>query len=53
MKKEIYFFYSSLPGAMLGVLLDQAKKAMIDEGKKVYFVMKAFFLIVCQIQKEI
>ncbi|EAQ42178.1 hypothetical protein [Polaribacter sp. MED152] len=47
MKKEIYFFYSSLPGAMLGVLLDQAKKAMIDEGKKVYFVMCEGFFSHC------
>ncbi|MBY5949927.1 hypothetical protein KUV23_03020 [Algoriphagus marincola] len=47
MKKEIYFFYSSLPGSMFGVLLDQAKKAIMDEKKKIYFVMCQGFFSHC------
>jgi hypothetical protein len=44
MNKTIFYFYSSLNGSMLGVLLDEAKKLIETKQSKVYFVMcEGFF----------
>ena len=47
MKSYIYYFYSSLAGSMLGVLLDEAKKNLIKKDVKLYFVMCEGFFSSC------
>lgn len=47
MEKVIFYFYSSLPGSMLGVLLDEARKMIESKQQEVFFVMCEGFFDSC------